>query len=320
MKTMNSRLLSAAAALMLLASTATPGLAASSTTLPTINFSTATGLNATTSDIQSAWKQLSDMGTTQYLGGMIGGFKLDESSMVAAALSIGATEFDNFLRTGQLSSSLGNMGSVLSSAMSSGAGLDISSIVGSFTGGGGAISAASVLGTSGVSASGGLCSPSVAAALASQGEQYVNDIVNVGQSDSYGFSRMGSLTGGGATGGFASMGCLDKLFQNTGTDILFKPPTMGMLTSMLQNWTCPQVPGVAQQIAGAFGDGSRFKTAEAGGFFPLSSFGEANDGTRPNAPGMGSTIAEFFGSRFASVERPSSGDVANMTSLNTLFK
>lgn len=320
MKRKNSRLLAAAAALVLLASTSGSALAASSTTLPTINFSTATGLNASAGDIQGAWQQLKDMGTTQYLGGMIGGFKLDESSMVAAALSIGATEFDNFLKTGQLSSALGNVGSLLSGAMSSGAGLDLSSIVGSFTAGGGAINAGSILNTAGVSAAGGSCDPSVAADLATQGSNYVSDIVNVGQSDSYGFSQMSSLTSGGSTGGFASMGCLDKLFQNSGTDILFKPPTMGMLTSMLQNWTCPQVPGVAQQIASAFGDGSRFQTAGAGGFFPLLSFGEANDSTSPKMTGMGSTISNFFGSGFAKTTSPSSGEVASMTSLSTLFK
>jgi hypothetical protein len=316
----NSRLLAAAATIMLLASAASPALAASSTTLPTINFSTATGLNASTSDIQSTWQQLKDMGTTQYLGGMIGGFKLDESSMVAAALSIGVTEFDNFLKTGQLSSAMGGAGSLLSSVMSGGSGIDLSSIVGSFTAGGGAINATSILNTAGVTAAGGVCDPSVAADLATQGSSYVSDIVKVGQSDSYGFSKMSSLSSGGSTGGFASMGCLDKLFQNSGTDILFKPPTMGMLTSMLQNWTCPQVPGVAQQIASAFGDGSRFQTAGAGGFFPLLSFGEANDSTSPKMTGMGSTISNFFGSGFATTKSVSSGDVASMTSLSTLFK
>lgn len=313
-------LLAATAALLLVATASTTAVAASSSTLPTINFSTATGLNTSAADIQSAWNQLQTMGTTQYLGGMIGGFKLDESSMIAAALSIGVTEFDSFLRTGQLPSSLGNVGALLSSTMSNSAGIDLSSIVGSYTAGGGSINTTSILNTSGVSAAGGSCDPGVAADLASQGSEYVNDIVNVGMSDSYGFSQMSSLTSGGATGGFASMGCLDKLFQNTGTDILFKPPTMGMLTSMLQNWTCPEIPGVAEQIAGAFGDGSRFQTAEAGGFFPLVTFGEANDGEAPKAPGMGSTISQAFGANFAKVATPSSGELANMTSLSTLFR
>jgi hypothetical protein len=35
---------------------------------------------------------------------------------------------------------------------------------------------------------------------------------------------------------------------------------------------------------------------------------------------MGSTISNFFGSGFATTKSVSSGDVASMTSLSTLFK
>lgn len=308
------------AAMILLGGTAvTPTSAASSSTLPLIAFSTQTGINASASDIQSVWSALKTMGTDQFVGGVIGNFKLDESSLVAAAMTIGVSELDNFLRTGTLSSSASGIGSVLSSVMTSAAGIDLSSVVGSFTNGGGALSTTALLSGSGAATLGGQCDPAVASDLATQGQQKVNDIVNVGLSSEYGFSQMSQMTSG-TSGGFASMGCLDKLFQNTGTDILFKPPTMSMLTNMLQNWTCPQTPGVTEQIANAFGSGDRFQTASLGGFFPLSTYGEANDGSKPQAPGLGQKIADLFGSDFASVQSVSNSDISDMTDLGKLFK
>jgi len=308
------------AAVILLSATAlTPAEAASSSTLPTIAFSTQTGINTNQSEIQSTWNALQTMGTTQYLGGVIGNFKLDESSLIAAAMTIGASELDNFLRTGALASAIPNVGDVLSKAMSSASGIDLSSMTGSFTGGGGSLTSAALLSGSGVAAAGGQCDPSVAADLASQGQQKVNDIVSVGLSSEYGFSQMSQMTKG-ATGGFASMGCLDKLFQNTGTDILFKPPTMGQLTNMIQNWTCPKVPGVEQQIADAFGSGERFQTAALGGFFPLSTYGEANDGSAPKAPGLGSTTEQLYGQGFSSSQPLKGGEIAELTDLSKLFR
>jgi hypothetical protein len=308
-----------AAVILLGASALTPAAATSSSTLPMIAFNTQTGLNTSTGEVQSVWSALKSMGTDQFVGGVIGNFKLDESSLVAAAMTIGATELDNFLRSGSLTSSTSGIGGILSDVMARGAGIDLSSVVGSFTSGGGSLSTASLLSGTGATASGGQCDPSVANDLALQGQQKVNDIVSVGLSSEYGFSQMSQMTKG-TTGGFASMGCLDKLFQNSGSDILFKPPTMSMLTNMLQNWTCPQVPGVAEQIAGAFGNGDRFQTAALGGFFPLSTYGEANDGMKPRAPGLGQTIEDAFGAKFASVKSVSSEDIAQMTDLGKLFK
>ena len=306
--------------MLLLGTSALSPASAASSTLPTIAFNTQTGIDATSADIQNTWTALQTMGTDQFVGGVIGGFKIDESSLIAAALSIGSTELDNFLRSGNLTSAIPNAGEVLSKAMTSGAGIDLSSMVGSFTSGGGTLTTASLLSGGGVGMSGGQCDPSVASDLANQGMQKVNDTVSIGMSSEYGFSKMADVTGSGASGGFASMGCLDKLFQNTGTDILFKPPTMGQLTNMLQNWTCPQVPGVADQIAGAFGNTDRFQTASLGGFFPLTTYGEANDGMKPQAPGLGTGIAELFGDSFASNTTPGASDIADMTSLGKLFK
>ncbi|NTF17548.1 hypothetical protein G6L37_03995 [Agrobacterium rubi] len=309
------------AAVMLLGATAlTPAHAASSSTLPTIAFNTQTGIDASAADIQNTWTALQTMGTDKFVGGVIGGFKLDESSLIAAAMSIGSTELDNFLRSGSLNSAIPNVGDVLSNVMTSGAGIDLSSVVGSFTNGGGSLTSASLLSGGGVGTAGGQCDPSVASDLANQGLQKVTDTVSIGMSSEYGFSKMAEMTGSGASGGFASMGCLDKLFQNTGTDIMFKPPTMGQLTNMLQNWTCPKVPGVASQIAGAFGNNDRFQTASLGGFFPLTTYGEANDGLKPQAPGLGNGIAALFGDAFASTTTPKASDIAEMTSLGSLFK
>ncbi len=55
------------------------GFRASSSTLPLIAFSTQTGINASASERQSTWSALKTMGTDQFVGGVIGNFKLDES-------------------------------------------------------------------------------------------------------------------------------------------------------------------------------------------------------------------------------------------------
>lgn len=317
MKTMLRRIAYASLASILIGATALSPAHAASSTLPTIAFSTQTGIDATSSDIQNTWTALQTMGTDKFLGGMIGGFKLDESSLIAAALSIGSSELDNFLRSGNLSSSIPNVGDVLSKVMTSASGIDLSSMVGSFTSGGGNLTTASLLSGGGAGAAGGQCDPSVAGDLATQGLKKVNDTVSIGMSSEYGFSQMAKMTGSGSTGSFASMGCLDKLFQNTGVDILFKPPTMGQLTNMLQNWTCPKVPGIGEQIAGAFGSNDRFQTASLGGFFPLSTYGEANDGGKN---GLGNGIAGMFSAAFANSETPKASQIAEMTDIGKLFK
>jgi hypothetical protein len=295
----------------------TPASAADSSTLPVISFSSQTGIETSPSEIRSVWSALQTMGTDKYVGGVIGSFKLDESSMIAAAMAIGASELDNFLKSGSLNASTSGIGGVLTSVMSNAAGINLQSVVGSFTSGGGALSqAAAIMTGTGASASGGICDPSVASDLANQGKQKVDNIVNLGLSKEYGFSQMSDMSKGGSSG-FASMGCLDKLFQNSGADILFKPPTMSMLTNMLQNWTCPQVPGVAQQIADAFGSGDRFATASLGGFYPLATYGEANGA---QAPSLSLKISDIFGSSFSSVKSVSDNEISKMTDLSSLFK
>ncbi|MTH96699.1 hypothetical protein [Roseibium sp. RKSG952] len=247
-------------------------------------FNNKTGLSTDTSAIQETWSALQQMGTDQFLGGVIGNFKLDESSMIAGALSLGVTEFDNFLRSGSVSSALGgNVLDNLTETMTGGAGINFSDLTGSFTSGGGQV--ASVTGStapttfssvSGGAQSDGACDPEIASALVANANDYVNQMTSAAQSDDVGFSQMESTSGGGQSNGFAGLGCLDKLFQNAGSDILFKPPSLSSLTSMLQTWSCDKAEGVAQQVAGAFGGG--IDTSSLGGFFPAETMGEAFDG------------------------------------------
>ena len=251
-----------------------PALAAASNPIAITNFTSGSGLNTSETEVQQTWSALKALGTDSYLGGMIGNFKLDESSLIAGALSIGATELDNFLKTGSLSVSSSGLGSLLSKAMSGGAGIDLSYLTGSFTAGGGSLdglpfsTTGSLTSTAGGASAAGQCDTSVAAKQVAVGIQGVNNVVNSAMSDSYGFSQNSALGGSTENSGFAARGCLDKLFQNAGSDILFKPPSLGSLTTMLQGWSCDKAVSVADQITGQFGDMSNFNTTSMGGFFP----------------------------------------------------
>src|SRR5690606_5349444 len=143
-----------------------------------------TGLSADPRSVQSTWSQLKTMGTDQFLGGSIGGFKLDESSMIAGAMAIGSSEFDNFLRKGNINAADANVGKVLSDLMSKGAGFNLSSFIGSYTPDGGQLSQkASVdLSRSSGAVSGGSCSPEVAQGLVDQANKHIEDVVTIASS------------------------------------------------------------------------------------------------------------------------------------------
>lgn len=277
-----------------------------------------TGIQADAGTIQQAWSALQAMGTTKYVGGMLGGLKLDESSLIAGALTIGASELDALLGGGGLSSSSSGAGGELLSRMNSAAGIDLSYLTGSYTPGGGAATQSSML--SGASSGEGACDTSVASALATGGQQHVDKIVNAAMSGEYGFSKIGDLSSGGGGTGFAALGCLDKLFQNAGSDIMFKPPSLGSLTNSIQNWVCGQSKSVGEQVAGAFGGGEIFQTAGLGGFYPSKTFGEANDGNPNPRPGLGQDPATTFGSAFASFQGPSQAQVAASADIQSLYK
>jgi len=274
-------------------------MTASANPLAIASFSRDTGIRADAGTIQRTWNSLQAMGTTEFLGGMLGGgFKLDEASMIAGALTMGATEFDNFLRSGSLPSSASGLGDVLSRNMSKAAGIDLSSVTGSFTRNGGAsnntFSAAS-LASGGASAADGTCTPETSQKLVELGNKQVEQMVSAAMSKEFGFSTMADVSGGTGSSGFAGLSCLDKLFQNAGSDILFKPPSLGNLTAQLQNWTCGQAVPVAEQIAGAFPGG--FNTASLGGFFPEATQGDAMQGMVTN-PGEGSRDVQLLGQSF----------------------
>lgn len=295
---------------------------AASTSLSSAMFQDTTGLNASTQDIQSTWNALKTMGTDKFLGGNIGSFKLDESSMIAGALTIGATEFDNFLRSGSLSNISGDLSSLLSTNMTKAAGIDLSSVVGSFTQGGGA-AAGTVFNAASTSATGtgGQCSPGVASDLVNIGKKHVDMMRNAALGGEFGVSQISSLAGSNGVGtGFASLGCLDKLFQNAGSDILFKPPSLSNLISQLQNWACPNAPGVSQQVMGDFGDLGIFDTQAMGGFYGHKVFGESNDGPVSPQPGIGNNVQQVFGSGFGNTQIANSAQISQQTSLTKLFQ
>ncbi len=322
MKNMAMKKLALAAAVAVLIGTSVPASSFAASALGSVMFQDSTGLTASDADLQKTWEALKTMGTTSYLGGQIGSFKLDESSMLAGALTVGVTEFDNFLRTGSLSGSLSStVAQALSANMSSAAGINLSSVIGSFTSGGGVTGSGTFDVTSSSALSGGgQCNPGISSDLVNIGKKHVQMMRDVALGDQYGVSTIGSLAGSGTGTGFASMGCLDKLFQNAGSDILFKPPSLGNLLGQLQNWTCPKFPSVAEQVMGGFGDLSSFNTQSMGGFFPAKAYGEANDGNYSPQPGMGNDLNKVFGDGFGNVQVVSNSQISSMTSLKKLFQ
>jgi len=291
-----------------------------------INFKDSTGINMTSEQATNYWSALVAMGTTSFLGGNIGSFRLDESSMLAGAATLGVTEFDRFLRTGSLSSSSSGLGDLLTKRMTSGAGSDLSYLLGSFTSGGGMLnnvtpSFTNLTSFGGSTTQSGSCDPEVSNKLVQIGSGNVDSVVKAAQDDTLGFSQLKNMRSSNGSGsGFSAMSCLDKLFQNAGTDLMFKPPSLGNLTNMLQNWTCGKAVGVAQQIAGAFGSGDIFKTSSLGGFYPMLTMGEAMDGAISKRPGIGQSIADTFGSSFANRQSLSDSEIKTAASLNTLFR
>lgn len=322
-----NRIAAAVLGAALLGSVAAPAIAGP---LSMDRFTEVTGLSLSDRQVTSLWNSMVSMGTTQFLGGSLGSFRLDEASMIAGAATLGVTEFDNFLRTGSLSSVVNGLGSLLTQRMTAAAGADLSHLVGSFTSGGGLVkgaseSFASLTSVGGASEASGSCDPEIGDKLAESGEAYVKNVVETAMSEQYGFSQLGGLGhgtpgGGGAKFGFSALSCLDKLFQGANVDILFKPPSLANLTNMLQSWTCDKAVSVAQQIAGAFGDGNVFKTGNLGGFFPQLTFGEANTAAPIRNLAEGASPSQLFGSDFASVNVKSNGEIKISARLGDLFK
>lgn len=308
---------------MLLAGASAPAVAGP---ISLDNFKSQTGINVGEKDVTSIWNALVTMGTTKFLGGNLGSLKLDESSMIAGAATLGASEFDNFLRSGSLGTSVSGLSGLLTQRMTSGAGMDLSYLVGSFTGGGGigngAAATFSNLASGGGATEGeAMCDSAIGNQLASVGEQRVNGLVNAALGSDMGFSPLKGLTAGagGKGSGFSSLGCLDKLFQGSGADILFKPPSLGNLTNMLSNWSCGEAMSVAQQVMGNFNT-DVLKTGQLGGFFPASSMTEAMGVSATSIPGISKPASEVFGEAFAKFNSGKDSDIKQAASLRSVFK
>ena len=295
--------------------------AAESDPIAITNFSSSTGIETTESEVLQIWNALKALGSDEFLGGNIGNFQIDEGSLIGGALAIGASELDNFLRTGLLSVSASGLSTELTEAMSGGSGIDMSYLTGSFTDTSGSsnlpfVTSASLTSSSGAAASAGQCDAGIASKQVAVGMKGVQNVVDVASGDKYGFSQNKALSGGTSNSGFAARGCLDKLFQNSGSDILFKPPSLDSLTTMLSAWSCDAATSVGDQIAGQFGNMGFFDTSSMGGFFPSGVFGEANDGGTPVRPGIGNTVSEVFGTTF---DEKNGNITVELSSLDSVF-
>ena len=323
MKSLVVKLLCAVSLLGILASV--PADAAQRDPLKIAKFNDKSGLDATEAEVQETWTALKAMGTTEFVGGTIGNFRLDESAMVAGAMAIGVTEFDNYLRTGTLATSSSNSGAQMTTAMTSSSGLDLSYLIGSFLSGGTSPTGSalgSILGlltTTGATAA-GQCDPAIAAKQVAVGIGGVNTVVTAGLSPTLGFSQNSAIGGSTTSTGFATTSCLDNLFQNAGANILFTPPSLGSLMTSLQGWSCPMAVSVAAQVMGQWGDMSMLNTASMGGFFPAGTFGEANESTSaPFQPGIGNLLSLVFGTTFSPTETTATAD-SSLSSINSVFK
>ena len=319
MKSTLSSLLIAASVVALLSSTSLKASTVDPNAL--LNFSSSTGLDTTEGEISEIWNALTTLGTNEFLGGNIGSFQIDEGSLIAGALAIGASELDNFLRTGSLNVSTSDIGQSLSEIMSGGSGVDMSYLTGSFTNTSSTstglpfATSASLTSSTGAAQSAGQCDAGIASKQVAVGLKGVQNVVDAASTDQYGFSKNKALSAGQSDSGFAARGCLDKLFQNSGSDVLFKPPSLGNLTTMLSGWSCDAAVSVEDQIAGQFGDMSLFETSSMGGFFPSGVFGEANDGATPVRPGIGNTLSEVFGTTFDEENGNISTELSSLSSV-----
>ncbi|MGH0003716.1 hypothetical protein ACQU0X_26875 [Pseudovibrio ascidiaceicola] len=255
-----------------------------------LRFQDLTEMAVSSTDLQKTWSDLATLGTTKFLGGAIGNFKLDEASMLAGSLVLGSLEFDNFLKSGALPFGQSNLASDLNAAMSSAAGINMSSIVGSHTAGGGNMQGGPTnITQSAMQAANDepeACDPEVAQALVDAANAHVDQITKAALSEEYGFSKMSSVTT--KTGsGFGAKSCLDTLFTNIGVDILFKPPSMDQIMSKVTSWACDEVMSVADQVTGQLPGG--FETASLGGFFPVQMQSEAMGDSPGLFPGKSSS-------------------------------
>jgi hypothetical protein len=138
----------------------------------------------------------------------------------------------------------------------------------------------------------GYCDPKVAQLQVDAAKAKIEQDGKLAQSD-LGYSRLG---GGGVDSyltdtepsSFTGLSCLDKL-MNSGTDIMFRPPSMSDLLSQIENAACAKANDIYQSVTQPIND-SLYQTADLGGFFPgmnLGSLGgSVNGGIKPGMGGF----------------------------------
>lgn len=86
------------------------------------------------------------------------------------------------------------------------------------------------------------CAPGVASALDQQRQRFIDAQADLASQN---FSKR--------PGSFASTTCLDKLMTSGGLDILFKPPSLDNIITMVQNLACEQASQIFQSLVGGGG-------------------------------------------------------------------
>ena len=216
-------------------------------------FNQATNLRASPESIRQVWHQLVLLETTDYLGGRFDRVSLTPSTMIAGAIAFGSIEFDNLIRLGEIPSAYESSISQLLNTMKSAETIDLTSVLNASSQNPEfdlapipARTAPIVERTEIISSD--ACSPYVQTSLTEQGQQYVAEITNASISDETGFSTIKSNNGEINTGGFASLGCLEKLFLNFNVTTFFNPPGFSSMISRLENWDCMDALDVISQI------------------------------------------------------------------------
>ena len=222
-------------------------------------FNNATGLRASPESIRHTWRVLEQMKTTDYIDRQFIDVHLTHSAMIAGAIAFGAIEFDNILRTGEIPDAYKISMNTLLNVMKSATGIDLTAVIETSSLSPAVNLAPTPTRTESVipqseNISGSSCSPYVQTALNEQGRQYVAEMTNASITTGTGFSTIKTKTGNNYTGGFASLGCLDRLFLNFSITPFFNPPNYSSLTSSLADWNCEAALDVISQFTNGQSD------------------------------------------------------------------
>ncbi len=222
-------------------------------------FNNATGLRTSPESIRQTWRVLLQMKTTDYLGGQFVDVSLTQSAMIAGAIALGGIEFDNLLRTGEIPDAYKISMNTLLNVMKSATGIDLAGVIETSSLSPAVNLAPTPTRTGSVipqseNISGSSCSPYAQTALNEQGKQYVAEMTNASITKGTGFSTIKTKTGNNYTGGFASLGCLDRLFFNFSITPFFNPPNYSSLTSSLADWNCEAALDLISQFTNGQSD------------------------------------------------------------------